>query len=88
MQNIYEYTTGTGDEEIERDLEGEEALTVERETPVVGSESERGCTTEQKQRNCAYITVETSFTGAKPPIHLDSAVQYQEIDIRATHVCL
>ena len=33
-----------------------------------------------------YTTVDTAFSGAKSPLTLQSAVQYQEIDIRATHV--
>ena len=33
-----------------------------------------------------YTTVDTVLSGAKSPLTLQSAVQYQEIDIRATHV--
>ena len=72
--------------EIESDLKRDSFASVDSTAPLVKNEPEIDSGTQPKARECTYTTVETSYSGSKPPICLDSAVQYQEIDIRTTHV--
>ena len=64
----------------------ESSLSVESTRPLVPSEVDSSASDPKVKHRGVYATVDTVFSGAKSPLTLQSAVQYQEIDIRATRV--
>ena len=81
-------TTAVSRESSEKDVEvkkRESTFSVGSTRPLVPPQVDSSAT-ELKVNDRVYTTVDTTLSGAKSPLNLQSAVQYQEIDIRATHV--
>ena len=73
-----DYADSCGPSTTMRDIESTNGVLLRRDSGVSVGQNE----TEEPDR---YATVGTS-PGAVPPLPVDSRVQYQEIDIRTTHV--
>ena len=82
-------TTAVSVESSEKDVEVKEresSLSAESTRPLVPPEVDCSATELKVKHRGVYATVDAVFSGTKSPLTLQSAVQYQEIDIRTTHV--
>ena len=65
----------------------EDFVSADSKSPKQVSESDKSpLTTTKVEKESKYTLVETPFSRVQPTLPIDSIVQYQEIDIRTTHV--